>query len=234
MRALLLAALILVTAPMTLPVRADDPKPTLSMSGDAHIAVAPDMAQVSVGVVAQGRTAREASEANAKAMAAIVSGLKADGVQPRDIMTTNYSIQPLYSQTSSTRSEAPRITGYQVSNMVAVRVRDLTKVGDVLDRVVALGSNQVHGIEFIVSDQSTKLDQARVAAVEDAQRKADLYARAAGLKLGRIVALSEGGDEAAPPPRPMMRTAAAEAATPIEAGERQLSMTVRIVWELLP
>jgi uncharacterized protein YggE len=229
----LLAATVLMVLPMS--AHADDPKPLMSMSGEGRISVAPDMAQVSVGVLTQGRTAKDAGEANAKAMNAVVNALKADGIAARDLGTSNYSIQPVYTQPNPNRAEPPRISGYQVSNTLMVRIRDLAKVGDVLDKVVASGSNQVYGIDFQVSDISTKLDQARVAAVEDARRKADLYARAAGLKLGRIVALAEGAEGAPPPPRPMMRSAMAEAAaTPVEAGERDLSVSVRITWELTP
>jgi uncharacterized protein YggE len=229
----LLAAAVLTVLPMNL--HAEDMKPQMSMTGEGRMSVAPDMAQVSVGVVTQGRTAKEAGEANARAMSVVINALKADGIAARDIGTANYSIQPVYTQPTPNRSEPPRITGYQVSNTVMVRIRDLAKVGDVLDKVVASGSNQVYGIDFQISDMSTKLDQARVAAVEDARRKADLYAKAAGLKLGRIVALTEGSDGAPPVPRPMMRSAMAEsAAPPIEAGERDLSVSVRITWELLP
>ncbi len=177
------------------------------------------------------KTAREASEANARAMTAVMTALKATGVAERDITTSRLSIYP---QMSSGNTNAPRITGYRATNQVTVKLRDLAKVADVIDATVTAGANEMGGIRFIVSNPSPLLDKARLEAMADARRKAEIYAQAAGVTLGAPLAISEEG--AAPPVAMyrMDRAAAAPMATPVSPGETTLRLSVNVSWEIAP
>jgi uncharacterized protein YggE len=207
---------------------------SLTVTGEATTSAKPDMAMVTAGVVTQAPTAAAALADNSKATAAVIDGLKGDGVEPRDLQTSNFSLQPVtvYPRADDGSSSGPpRITGYTVSNNVQVRVRDLSRLGAILDKAIGAGANSVNGIDFIVSRQSELLDGARKAAVEDARRKAALYAEAAGSKLGPIMTLSE--QTIGPPPRPMYRMEAASAApVPVEAGETTLRVEITAAYAL--
>jgi uncharacterized protein YggE len=204
------------------------PAPLVIVTGEATMTVAPDTAELRGGVTAQGKTAREASAANARTMTPILAALKESGVAAEDIQTSRLTIQPVQDRN---RPGADRITGFQASNQVTVRIRDITKVGDIVDRLVAAGANELWGIEFLVSKPSRTLDAIRPEAIADARRKAEIYARAAGLELGRAIAISEEG---ASPPIPL-RAAVARAApaTPIATGQETLRLTVTVSFELL-
>ena len=204
---------------------------TLSLTGEGSASAAPDQATVTSGVTSEGQTAREAVDANSKAMAALIDAFKKAGIQAADLQTSGFSVQPRYAQPKEGSGEAPKIDGYEVRNQVTVRIRDLTKLGAVLDTAVATGSNQIDGIGFGLADPAPVLDEAREAAVADARRKAELIAKAAGVKLGRILAIAEPGAE---PPRPMMAAYAMEkaAAVPIEAGESEFKARVSVTWEI--
>lgn len=205
----------------------------MSVTGEAQISAAPDMAETDAGVTTEGRTARDASEANARAMAAVMNALKGAGIAERDIRTSRLSIFP--QTTSGNNNAAPRITGYRATNRVTVRLRDITKVADVVDATVGAGANELGGINFIVSEPSKLLDKARTEAIADARRKAEIYAQAAGVVLGHPLAISE---DMANPPRPiayrMERAAAAPTGTPVSPGEQTLHMTVSVSWEIKP
>ena len=185
----------------------------VTVTGEATVAVAPDTAMIRLGVGTQEKTAREASEANAKQMTAVLAAIKDTGVADRDIQTSRLSLQPQY---DPNKSGTARLTGFQASNQVTVRIRDIDKLPTVLDRAITAGANEMSGIEFVVSEQSKLLDQARDDAIADARRKADLYAKAAGAKLGRVVSITEEGS--APPPRPIQALRAG--AVPIAPGEQ--------------
>lgn len=236
-RAGLLAALILPLAVTAAPAQTDTPREgTLRMSGTAEIAARPDRAAITSGVVTQAETAREALDLNSAAIARVISAIKEAGIEDRDIATSGFSIEPRYHYPSGRDNDVgpPRLVGYQVSNQVSVRVRDLDRLGPVLDRVVTAGANRVDGIHFEVSDADKRLDEARAAAVQDARRKAEIYAEAAGVQLRRIVSLSEStlGHQ---PPRPLMaRSMAMDSveAVPVEAGEQTLTVQVDITWEI--
>jgi hypothetical protein len=162
-------------------------------------------------------------------MQAVFAALKKAGVVDKDIQTSNLSIAPQYAYAER---EPPKLTGYQASNQVSVIVRDLKRLGATVDAVVGSGSNQVNGVTFGLADPDRALDQARKDAVAKARARAELYAQAAGLKVARIVAISEGGDAAVPPmPMPMAKMAMAEA-TPTAPGELALSVTVNVAFEL--
>ncbi|HET7192559.1 MAG TPA: SIMPL domain-containing protein [Pseudolabrys sp.] len=199
----------------------------VTVTGEATIAVAPDTAMMRIGVSSQDKTAREASEANARQMTAVLNAIKNAGVGDRDIQTSRLSLQPQY---DPNKGGTARLTGFQASNQVTVRIRDIDKLPNVLDRAIAAGANEMSGIEFVVSEQSKLLDQARDDAIADARRKAELYAKAAGAKLGHVVSITEEGS--APPPRPMQAMRAG--AVPIAPGEQTLRAMVTVSYELAP
>ncbi len=199
----------------------------VTVTGEATIAVAPDTAMMRIGVSSQDKTAREASETNAKQMTAVLNAIKGAGVGDRDIQTSRLSLQPQY---DPNKGGTARLTGFQASNQVTVRIRDIDKLPNVLDRAIAAGANEMSGIEFVVSEQSKLLDQARDDAIADARRKAELYAKAAGAKLGHVVSITEEGS--APPPRPMQAMRAG--AVPIAPGEQTLRAMVTVSYELAP
>jgi uncharacterized protein YggE len=197
----------------------------VTVTGEATVAVAPDTAMIRLGVSTQEKTAREASEANAKQMTAVLAAIKDTGVADRDVQTSRLSLQPQY---DPNKSGTARLTGFQASNQVTVRIRDIDKLPTVLDRAITAGANEMSGIEFVVSEQSKLLDQARDDAIADAHRKAEIYAKAAGAKLGRVVSITEEGSP--PPPRPIQAVRAG--AVPIAPGEQTLRAIVTVSYEL--
>lgn len=207
---------------------AQDKSPwTVTVTGEGVVAVAPDIAEVRAGVVSQGKTAKEASEANSRTMGALLLALKAAGIADNDIQTARFSIQPVY---EPNKSAPQHITGFQASNLVAVRVRDVASVGDVIDKLIGAGANEFSGVSFQVSTASKALDAARADAIVDARRKAEIYAKAAGLALGRATAISEEG---AAPPVTFRASASQQATTPIAPGQETLRVGVSVTFELL-
>ena len=170
--------------------------------------------------------------ANAKADNALVSLTKSEGVAPADIQTSEVSISPMFSQPAPGQKTAPTITGYSVSNNVAVTLRDIPRLGSLLDKAVTAGANSIYGVGFGHNDPSALLDSARTVAVADARRKADIYATAGGARIGRLMVLTE--EPGRQPPVPFVRAYAAMTAapTPIEAGEDKLTVTVLARFEL--
>ncbi|WP_283776479.1 SIMPL domain-containing protein [Stappia sp. WLB 29] len=229
----------LALAAATLPARAEEtPRiATIDMVGTGVVTAAPDMAMITSGVVSDADTAAEALAANTEAMSAVIARIKEAGIEQRDIQTSGFSVQPRYRQVKSSTPEEYRseVFGYRVSNNVSVRVRDLAKLGGLIDVMVRDGANQVGGVAFIVSEEDKLKDGARKEAMADAIRKAEIYAEAAGVKLGRVLSINEqdfGG------PRPMMMMARAEAKmdaapAPMEAGESSLEVRVNVTWELV-
>ncbi|MGA7083792.1 MAG: SIMPL domain-containing protein, partial [Pseudolabrys sp.] len=145
----------------------------VTVTGEATVAVPPDSAVIRIGVSSLEKTAREAGEANAKQMTAVLTTVKASGIAERDIQTSRLSLQPQY---DPNKGGTARLTGFQANNQVTIRIRDIDNLPTVLDRAIAAGANEMSGIEFVVSDQSKLLDQARDEAIADARRKAELYA----------------------------------------------------------
>jgi uncharacterized protein YggE len=223
------AAAIAAGALLATPVLAQTAPPAMiSVTGEASISAAPDLAQVDGGVTSEAKTAREASEANNAAMAKVLLALKGAGIAEKDFQTSRLSLQP---QSAPNRTGPTAIVSYRSSNRVTVRVRDVTKVANVVDTLVAAGANDIGGIDFIVSGASKLLDQAREQAVEDARRKAEIYAKAAGVTLGPPLSISEGGGS----PMPMQFRAKAMAAatpTPVAQGEETLAVTVSVSWAI--
>lgn len=241
MRRLGLTTWLLVCALMGGTTMADDDeqRPSLSVSGTGRVSAAPDLAEITLGVVAQAETARDALRANTQSMTKLMELLKVRGVAAKDIQTTNINVSPQYSQPPQPvpgrpgEPFVPKIVGYNVTNTVQVTARNLDKLGELLDGLVEAGANQMHGIGFRIDQPEKLLDQARKAAVADARRKAQMIADEAGVVLGRPLQISESG---APAPQPMFRgramMAAAADAVPVAGGEQELSVTVHIVYEL--
>lgn len=217
---------VLIAANLALgPARAADQ--LITVTGEATVAVAPEAAVIRIGVSSLDKTARDASDANAKQMTAVIAAIKNDGIAERDIQTSRLSLQPQY---DASKAGPARLTGFQATNQITVRIRDIEKLPAVLDRAIAAGANEMSGIEFVVPEQSKLLDRAREDAVADARRKAELYARAAGAKLGHVVAITEEGST--PPVRPM-QVLRSGAQVPIAPGEQNLKAVVTISYELV-
>lgn len=205
----------------------------LSVSAQAETKRAPNLATISTGVVTQAADANAAMRANAEQMNKVVAAIKAAGIADRDVQTSGVNLNPQYRYAEN---QPPTITGYQATNTVNVTVRDIAKLGKLLDALVATGANQINGPSFDVDEQEKEraFDEARRAAVEKAQARAETYARTLGMRVRRIVSISEGGGFA--PPRPvMMAMARAEKAaydTSISPGENTLSVNLDVVFEL--
>ncbi|MGG7519079.1 SIMPL domain-containing protein [Allorhizobium undicola] len=212
-------------------------RPVLNVVGEGQVSVAPDMAIVQLGVVSEGKSADEALAANSRSMAKVLQALKDGGLAERDLQTSGFQIMPLYRQDQPDKPpQAPSIEGYSVSNGLTVRVRDLQKLGGVIDRSVKLGVNQGGSVEFTNDKPDEALDRARKAAVEDAMRRARILAEAAGVKLGPAISIQESGTNPVAAPMAMkaaMRNAAAEA-VPIAAGENSYRVTVSMAFSLSP
>ncbi len=205
----------------------------VEVSGEAIADVAPDFARVTLGVTTTGKDAREAAAANAKAVNALISVIKGEGVAAPDIQTSSLSITPQYSNPRTGVAAEQTIIGYSVSDMVTVTARDIARLGGLIDKAVGAGANAVYGVAYGENDPSVLLDQARPLAVADAKRKAEIYASAGGAKLGRLMRLSE--QSGAQPGQFAARAYAQSAAappTPIEAGQDRLTVSVTARFEL--
>lgn len=212
--------------PMMMPIDGT----VLEVSADGTSTRTPDLAVIQAGVVTQAAGADEAMRQNSTRMASVLAALRKAGIAERDIQTSNLALSPQYRYA---QNEPPVITGYQASNQVTVRFRDIAKSGAILDVLVREGANNISGPNLMIEKPEAALDEARTAAVATARARAELYAKAAGLRVDRILSISEGS--APPPPMPMMvraeRFAAADKATEIAPGEQELrvSLSVRFV-----
>jgi hypothetical protein len=204
----------------------------LVVTGTGEVSARPDVAVISAGVVVQADTASAALAENTRAMNAVLEQLRAAGLAAEDIQTAQFAVMPLYEsrQPDPQRTEPPGIVGYQVSNQVTARVREIDRLGVILDALVGAGANSIDGPYFDLADPKQALGEARDAAVADALAKARRYATAAGVQLGEILALEEGGAYA--PPRPMMRAEAMAASVPIAPGQTELSASVTMTFAI--
>jgi uncharacterized protein len=205
------------------------PGPHVVVTGEGSVSVAPDIAKIRSGVTTRGKTVREATETNSKTMAAILTALTESGIPQKDVRTAQLSIQPVYAAQEPGKEQ--KLVGYSVANHVSAKIRHVEKLGDVLDRLIAAGATEVWNVEFQVADPGKALDQAREAAVADARRKAEVYAKAAGVSLGRVISIQE---ESAASPAPMRALArsAGDAQIPIAPGENTLRAVVTVGFEI--
>jgi uncharacterized protein YggE len=202
---------------------------TIAMSGHGEVKAPPDQVQVNAGVTTSAATAAAALTANTQRMKAVFAALEKMGVAQKDIQTADFSVSPQY--TNGANNEAQRLTGYQVRNQVSVRLDDTGKLGAALDALVAAGANQMNGINFSIRDNGAMLQKAREAAIADARQRAETYARAAGVTLGPIQSIGEGGGSG---PVPMFKAVRmmADAPVPVAAGEESVTADVSVVWEI--
>ena len=201
--------------------------PHIRVTGEAMLSAPPDVARLRAGVTSTGKTAKEAVESNAQAMASVMAAIKAEGIADKDVQTSRYAIQPVFEDNQPRR----KITSYIATNNVTLTVRKLDSLGSVIDKLTTAGANAMGGIEFVVSDASKQLDKVRADALADARRRAQIYADAAGAKLGGVLTLSEQLNT--PGPVMMMARAAPAQDTPIAAGESTLQVSVNVAFELV-
>src|ERR1700730_1473948 len=199
--------------------------------GEGSVSLTPDYAQIESGVTNRARTVKEASDTNSKLMGAITSALLESGIDQKDVQTSRFSVQPVYAP-QEPRTE-PKLIGYSVSNHVRVKIRQIGNVGEILDRLVTAGVTDVGNISFLVSDPSKALDQARKAAITDARRKAEVYAEASGLRLGRgIMVTGESGFAPSVPMQARGASAALVAPVPIAPGEDTFRVKVTVGFDI--
>ena len=203
----------------------------LSVSAQAEAKRVPDVATISAGVVTQAADANAAMRANAVQMDKVMAAIKAAGIAERDIQTSGINLNPQYKYVEN---QEPTITGYQANNTVNLKVRDIGKLGKVLDALVASGANQVNGPSFEIDQPEEAYDEARRGALEKAQARAAMYAKTLGVRVRRIVSISEGAGFQPPRPMPMMAMARgkAEMDTAVSPGETTLSANLDVVFEL--
>ena len=201
---------------------------TVSVSASGMVAAEPDIARISAGVVTEGETAKDAIARNSTVMAKVIEGLKGAGIAPRDIQTTTLHVEPRYTQPKDGRPGA--ISGYRVTNQVRLTVREVKRLGDLLDAAIGLGANQINSIGFDIANAEALKDEARKQAMVNAKRRAELYATAAGVQLGQVLRISESIDEVVA--RPMVGARAMAASVPIEAGTRTLTVDVHVTYAL--
>ena len=225
----------------------------LSLSAEGRSRRTPDVAIFNAGVVTQAQNASAALSENSRRMDRVIAALKRAGIADRDIQTSAISLQPRYSnpeleaqiRARETRqpyvpsNETPRIIGYDARNNVQVRVRRLELMGRIIDTLIEQGANQVDGPSFTLDEPRAALDEARVEAIAEGRQRAELYARAAGLRVARILSISEGGGfypvqeimvtasrMGGPPPPP-------PPPTPVAPGELTLGVNVSMQFELV-
>ncbi|MGY4516593.1 uncharacterized protein YggE [Lysobacter sp. HA18] len=218
------------TAPVSVPMVASD-STLLSVAAQAEARRAPDIATVSAGVVTQAVDANTALRENADRMAKVVAAIRAAGVADRDVQTAGVNLNPQYRYAEN---QPPAITGYQATNNVNVVVRDIAKLGKILDALVATGANQINGPTFDIDQKDPVYDEARRDALSKAQQRAEMYAKTLGMRVRRIVSIDESGGASIPRPMPMMAMAkmARDESTPISPGENVLSVNLNVVFEL--
>lgn len=202
---------------------------SVTVQATASVNAAPDIARIRSGVRTEGETAAEALASNTRKMANVIDGLKAMGIAAKDIQTSNFNVSPQYTHHRDGRT--PEIAGYQATNEVTATIRDLKAIGGILDKVVELGANQVHGLSFEVSKAEELADEARREAIANARRRAELFAKAANADVGEVLEIREGGAPSFAR-GPMLEAASSRMAAPIEPGEQSLSASVTVTWEL--
>ncbi|AKH99513.1 hypothetical protein IMCC20628_00792 [Hoeflea sp. IMCC20628] len=242
-RRMIFAAALAATM-LTVPALADETRPpqpgVISVVGEGSASIAPDMAVVSLTVLREAETARQALDANNEAMAQVLTAMKEEGIAERDLQTGAFSIQPRWfypPNRNDGQAEEPRITGYTVNNTLTLRIRDLSRLGAILDTSVTLGVNQGGDVAFTNDDQDTVRDAARLDAIAKAKAKATAMTEALGVGLGRISQISE--NSYATPPMPMARaemammSAKSDSSVPVASGENEYRVSVSITWEII-
>jgi uncharacterized protein YggE len=235
-----LAALLIGAAIPAAPAAAQTATVTQAIAGTrldlnvtGEVTRVPDLATISAGVVSRASSATAALQDNANRMDKVIAAIKAAGIADRDIQTSSINLNPEYKYVEN---QAPQLVGYTASNQVTIRFRDIRNSGKILDALVRQGANQINGPDMSVEHPETALDEARASAIANGRARAELYARSLGMRVARVVSVSESGSYAPPPAPPMPMYARAEAAatpsTRIEPGEQKLQVTLSMVFEL--
>lgn len=233
--------LALAAAPFCLTLAAvpalADVQRTITVSGTGKATAPPDMATIRSGVTTTAKTAKEALAANNVAMEAVIKVLTSRNINAKDIQTSGFGVYPEYNRPAPGQrggSRTNEIIGYRVTNTVSVKVRNLPRLGEILDALVQAGSNQINGITFSIANPKAITDDARRNAIDDARGRAELYAMATGVKVGKVLSISE---QSIRPPQPMFgaRMAMAEMASsvPVATGEQEVSASINVMYELL-
>ena len=238
MRTMFIAACLAAATSLSTPALAQQAAITQSIAGTrldisatGEVTRVPDLAIITAGVVTRASSARSALQQAANKMARVRAALTRAGVADRDIQTSNINLNPDYAYENN---RPPRLTGYNASNQVTVRFRDIANAGEILDALVAEGANSINGPTLTIDRPEAALDEARTRAIAAGRSRAELYARSMGLRVVRVVAVSEsGGSYPVPPPIVMMRAeAASDASTKIDPGEQKLQVTLAMTFEL--
>lgn len=215
------------------PVLANDSaQPSITVMGTGQVSAAPDMAQISAGVVSESPRAADAVKAANAAMQKVLAALDAAGIEKKYVQTSRFDVSPVYSD-GVARGGRPTVTGYRASNQVQVEVHGVEKVGAVLDALVGAGANELGGIRFDIADPAPLVDEARRKAIADARRKAELYATAAGVTIGRVIGIDEAGG-GGPVPVAYGRMMAEAAPAPVAPGQLDLSASVTVTFAIAP
>ena len=204
----------------------------LDVSANGEVTRVPDIAVISTGVVTRAASATDAIQQNAARMERVRAALRKAGIEDKDIQTSSISLNPDYVYVER---QPPKLTGYQASNQVSVRFRDIRKTGEILDALVAEGANQINGPSLTIDKPDQALDEARMKAIANGRARAELYARALGMRVVRLLSVSESGGYAVPPPMPMyarVEAMAQDAKTSIDPGEQKVSVSVAMSFEL--
>jgi uncharacterized protein YggE len=206
------------------------PARVIAVSGTGRVSGTPDQATLTIGVQITAPTLAEATQQASANMTKVLDAIKKQGVDPKDIQTSTYSVNPI---TNYKEGQPPQITGYQVMNVVTITVQDLAKVGSILDAGMSAGANYLGGVSFGIADPKPLQTEARTAAVQDAQRKAQTLAQAAGVKVGRVLSITEGASYT-PPPVPYRSAMAADAVAPgpVQAGSLEITSNVDMRFEI--
>lgn len=222
---------------LMLPALADPtPPPALTISAMGSASAAPDIAVVTLGVVSEGKTAREALTANAGDMNAVVDTITGAGIDKKDVSTSGLFVEPIYSEPTKATGGRSTIISYRVTNQLTVRIRDIDTSGALLDKVIAAGANRVNGVSFEIGDRKSLADQAIKAAVAEAKRRAALTAEAAGVQLGPIQSLTAGEEGGRPlfAAMAMKADAAMPASSPVMGGTQEINASATIVYTIVP
>ena len=230
----LLAAAAIPAAPAAGQVKTELAQPIsgtrVDISAAGEVTRVPDIAVISAGVVTRATTAGAAIQENAERMERVIAALGRAGVADRDIQTTSISLSPEYRYREN---QPPQLVGYSASNQVTIRFREIRNSGRILDALVAEGANQINGPTMVIEHPEEALDEARANAVAVGRQRAELYARALGKRVARIISISESGGYSPPPPMPYAAVAREQAAdTKIMPGEQDIEVTLAMVFEL--
>lgn len=204
----------------------------LDISATGEVSRVPDVGVITAGVVSRSATATGALQDSASRMSQVLAALKKAGVADRDVQTSNVSLNPEYRYP---QDQAPQLVGYTASNSVTVRFRDIRNSGKILDALVREGANQINGPDLVVDKPEAALDEARAKAIAIGRARADLYARSLGMRVARVVSVSESVSYPAPPPMPMYARAeviSGTLATKVVPGEQKLQVNLSMVFEL--